>query len=380
MRHFFVPLMSLLAFTLVGCPTAQTASGAAPVPALVEVYSESFPYNIKAIEYSGDGSTLVVASDYNFAGLYNAIDYTLLDKHAEHSAIFGAGFINANTWYFAESFIDSNNIRAGSGPTKVHFRTIHPAQEVSVFTSPNHGNGNYPFAANENYFANDGRLINWHSGRQYEYYPAGIAPRELLTRSNRVMTTQDGYVVLNDPVNDISDQFDTDSWLADITPDERYIISVTGRGACKLWQLPEKTIVHRCERDTYFLASYAKLNIAPGGAAFAFSRDQFIKIYHIEPFRLERKLEMPGIVAALALSDDGWLAAIDEEGHLRVWDVATGNLVGGAQFEPQPDYINIPVKRLTFQPGGRHLAVLTQQPLKEQTLKVLELPERQLSR
>jgi WD40 repeat protein len=373
MRHFYIPLAGLFAFMLVGCPTAQVAQsgGLQPTPLLLEVYSEELPSGVKFLEYSSDGSLLVAASGYRFAALYSADDYSPLEKYDEpdSSSIHGAGFIDTNTWYYA---IDNNENRK----QLVHIRTIQPAQEV--FSYAIHDYGDDKTFVNSAYIANGNYLYNWHTKRIYRFMPADVRITGYrLTPSNRVLTTswpgaKNPFIQIDDPVNGKVERWETSLLNFAMTPDERFAIQVTGKGACDLWQLPERKVVQHCEQDVNFGSYSTRLSVAPGGATFAFSRDQHIKIYRIEPFQLEQKLEMPGIVSALVLSDDGWLAAMDQNGRLRVWDVTTGTLVGVAQYDQEGITDYLPERtQLAFRPGGRHLAAGVRDHL-----KILELPSR----
>jgi hypothetical protein len=62
---------------------------------------------------------------------------------------------------------------------------------------------------------------------------------------------------------------------------------------------------------------------------------------------------MPDDVSALALSDDGKLAASDWNGHLRVWNITARRMTGWFDCEASKNRGFI----LRFQPGGNKLAV-----------------------
>jgi WD40 repeat protein len=377
MPRFLVPFVRLLAFALVGCQFAQVSHGAdlPPVPVLAELHSEFFPNGIKIVEYSSDGKTLIVGNEGRFVGLYSAHDYTLLEKHdgPDPFSVRGAGFINANTWYFATHTYLSKKEDPEGKMMVVHFRTIHPPNEISTHTLED--NGSNVVVANENYIANDNKLFNWHNGQTYRVRVAGARFYDyILTRNNRVLTTgwhdsNYGHIQIDDPVNGKTVQLDEGNNTVAITPDDRHLLIVRSNGICKLLKLPEKEVVGNCGSRALFFTYDVRSSIAPDGTTFAASRDKKIKIYRIDPFQIEQEMEMLGNVNLLVLSDNGWLAAIDRERRLRLWDVATGTLA--AQYDLTPtkdDFI-----RLVFQPGGRHLAVVSE---KMNTLKILQLPER----
>jgi hypothetical protein len=77
-------IMGILAFALIGClaslPT-DSRSAPEPVPTLKMAHSEKMPIGlIKFLEFSGDGTFLAIADHYDYVRLYNARDYTPLEK------------------------------------------------------------------------------------------------------------------------------------------------------------------------------------------------------------------------------------------------------------------------------------------------------------
>ncbi|MDR1062973.1 MAG: hypothetical protein LBL48_03430 [Azoarcus sp.] len=89
--------------------------------------------------------------------------------------------------------------------------------------------------------------------------------------------------------------------------------------------------------------------IAPDSKMFAMSINDKVRLYRIDPFRLEQTIIAPGNVVSLAFSDDGRLASGDNDGRIRIWDIASGKLIGKLDKKPWQTF------SLVFQPGGNML-------------------------
>jgi hypothetical protein len=371
-------IMGILTFTLSGClATLQTASHSTPepVPVLKMVHSVKMEGAIKFLEFSGDGNFLAVAGYFDYIRLYTTRNYTPLEEFTfprgtEVSVgrlLRGLGFIDANTWYFV----------ANGEKTVTHIRTIQPSQEI--FRHLQVGDSEQYAFANENYLLiGDYSLINWRTGKDYSpsLAPSWSGPKNLLTRSGSVLRSSPYHddIFFDNPENGISVRWSPGFHVSNIriTPDEHYVITTGERGTCKIWYWPSKQEMARCGRGSLFGDVYPIPALSPDGKRLAVSEGSTVRLYTIEPFRLELEAEMPGKILDLAVTNDGKLAASDyrddnERKHLYVWDVAVGGLIGQFDLDPKKS----PNVLLAFQPGSNRLAVA-----QSSTVMILELPER----
>ena len=141
-------------------------------------------------------------------------------------------------------------------------------------------------------------------------------------------------------------------FVSTLTPDERYLIALEKNGDCALRLFDEKREIARCgtARPFGFGIKKREVAVSPDSKMFAISINDKVRVYRIEPFRLERTLKAPKHVKALALSNDGWLASGDENAHLLLWDIASGKLVG--KFDDKSW-----ASSMAFQPGGNLLVL-----------------------
>ncbi|MDR1063118.1 MAG: hypothetical protein LBL48_04175 [Azoarcus sp.] len=135
---------------------------------------------------------------------------------------------------------------------------------------------------------------------------------------------------------------------------ERYIFPIS------LWNwFKGKEIGHCSERLREISGKHIEyrevLTLSRDGKLFAVGVDDNVRVYRIEPFRLELEVATPGPVARLALSDDGWLAAYDYKGFIRVWNVATGSLAGQHSLFDGKTIHGTYVPEIVFQPGSGKL-------------------------
>jgi WD40 repeat protein len=376
-------IMGILAFALSGClaslPTASRSTPE-PVPTLKMAHSEETEYVIRFLEFSEDGKFLAIAGNYDYVHLYNVRDYTPLEefilprktitRRGQTSSLatelLGLGFIDANTWYFV----------ADGEEALIHIRTIQPSREIFRHIV---GGSSQRVVANENHvLIGDYGLINWRTGKNYSSSLSSTSPgpRSLLTRSGYVLRASwyHNDVLIDKPENGISERWRPGFQVSSlrVTPDERYLITTGRKGACKLWRWPEKQEVASCGLGGLFRNVYPALALSPDGKRFAVSEGNTVRLYTIEPFRLELEVEMPGEIRAFAVTNDGKLAASGYENdngrkRLHVWDVAAGGLIGQFDFDPK----DTPNVLLAFQPGSNRLAVA-----QSSTVIILELPER----
>jgi hypothetical protein len=145
MCRFLTPFLCLLIMLLTGCPSAssivETESGTMPGLTMLDS-ADLFTSSVDFFAFSEDGNTFIVGNKHDGVGLYRTSDHALLERHYEcegaslatpygayfcdtDATIYDLGYIDANTWYFAERVQRKNDIR-------VHVRTIHPPQEISA--------------------------------------------------------------------------------------------------------------------------------------------------------------------------------------------------------------------------------------------------------
>ncbi|MDR1228540.1 MAG: WD40 repeat domain-containing protein, partial [Azoarcus sp.] len=230
-------------------------------------------------------------------------------------------------------------------------------------------------SANRNYIAYNNELIDWRTGKRYPTKATVFEPKwstfPTLTPDNRIITYPDRETVIFDPLNDTMESWKEAARLGGtiiVTPDNRHAIALSmANYRCTLWTWPERKEIGHCSERLYgFFRSYHEyselLAVSRDGKSFAIGVDNNVRVYRVEPFKLELEITMPGPVGALALSDDGWLAAYDYKGFIRVWNVATGKLAGQHSLaDAQPGAFDgktihgAYAPKLVFQPGSSKL-------------------------
>ncbi|MDR1228675.1 MAG: hypothetical protein LBK55_06615 [Azoarcus sp.] len=392
MCRFLTPFPCLLTVLLTGCPSAPPAAEAesGPIPALEIVGSaDLFSTVVRFFALSEDGNTFVAGSKYS-VGLYRASDHAPLERHYEcegesfatpygayscnkEADIYDLGYIDANTWYFTERLPKENDIR-------VHVRTIHTPQEISVSTV-NEIPGRAIASANRNYIAYNNELIDWRTGRRYPTKATVFEPKwstfPTLTPDNRIITYPDRETVIFDPLNDTMESWKEAARLGGtiiVTPDNRHAIGFSMTNyKCTLWNWPERKEIGHCSERLYgIFGSYHEypevLALSRDGKSFAIGVDNNVRVYRVEPFKLELEVSTPSPVNTLALSDDGLLAAYDYKGFLRVWDVAIGSLAGQHKFL-DVGWAGMTGYKLLFQPNSNKLFI------KRGGITVFEIPK-----
>lgn len=353
-RKILLMLSCASALLLAGCLSTTLRPVPEQAVTLHEDFSEELPLPVKFLEFSSDGSTFLVGGSHHFVNLYDADDYVKLaavnrsNTRFLKSSVLGAGYIDPNTWYFA------------AGNATVSIRSIHPNEEI--FRHSFDYQARRSIIANDHHIAYYKTLLDWHAGKDYPISTAHVAalwPK--LTDSSRVLTYNwnNGGVVLDDPVNG-----KTIRWKAGfavnhtvVTEDERYAVTLSKNGACKAWKLPETREIGRCGYAQRGADTQVQLIAHPDDHAFAVAVNDEIRVYTLEPYRLELLVKMPGTVSALAFSPDGKLAAGDEAGHIRVWDTVAGRLYAQYDFRGEREMQRFnTTDLLAFQPHGSRLA------------------------
>ncbi|MDR0702451.1 MAG: hypothetical protein LBF61_08620 [Azoarcus sp.] len=391
MCRFLTPFLCLLTMLLTGCPSApsiaETESRSVPDLTMLDSV-DLFTGSVKFFAFSEDGNTFIVGNKHDGVGLYRTSDHALLERHYEcegeslatpygayfcdtDATIYDLGYIDANTWYFSERIQRQNDIR-------VHVRTIHPPQEISASIIDDIP-GNAIVSANRNYIADNNGLIDWRMGKRYPTKTHVLEPKwhtvPTLTPDNRIITYPKKKTVIFDPLNDTMEVWKGAARLGKsiiVTPDNRHAIGLsTVNGKCTLWHWPERKEIGHCSpRASRFSGNNSPhlelLSLAPGGKSFSVGVDNNVRVYRIEPFKLELEASMPGLVVALALSEDGRLAVYDDKGFLRIWNVGTGRLVGQRDFLKGKTSSYVP--KLVFQPNGNKLFMMYG------SIKVFEIP------
>jgi WD40 repeat protein len=187
-----------------------------------------------------------------------------------------------------------------------------------------------------------------------------------LTPDNRIITYLGRKTVIFDPLNDTMEVWKGATSLDQailVTPDNRHAIGLSMTNyRCTLWRWPERKEIGQCSETLYGIFGKKRTQYSPvlalslDGKSFAVSVDNNVRVYRIEPFKLELEASTTGPVAALALSDNGWLAASDKRGFLRVWNIATASLVAQYGFLDGTEH---PMYNptLAFHPGDNSLFV-----------------------
>ena len=369
--------LCLLSMTLTGCPSLPPATETGSEPTLPIVHSEKLlPLSIDFLAFSEDGSTFVVGGESDGVGLYRASDYALLERYYSRdekdltwgagigkprASISNVGYIDANTWYFGADVQDDTK-NPGELNVRLYIRTLQPAQEIAVLN----GWGSL-ISANKNHILSGEKLIDWHTGKEYLFRTLSFDPHSnfipALTPDSRVIVNVFKKSTIIDPINNTEEFWKEAAPLGRtilFTPDNRHALGLsTANYKCTLWLWPERKKVGQCSpRLRGIFGSYPDhlevVALSLDGKFFAIGFDNNVRVYRIEPFKLELEATTPGPVAQLALSDNGLLAAYDYRGFLRIWNIATGSLAGQRSLLDGKLHIAYSPK-LAFQPGSGKL-------------------------
>jgi len=327
--------------------------------ALTPVYTEKYLAIVKFLEYSANGQTFIAAGAHRFVHLHDAATFQKLvaidsggkfgapDMFDNMLATQGAGYIDDNTWYVATD--DGKNVSAS-------IRQIEPPRELYKH---NLGRGSdRPVIVNKTHLTYVETLLNWHDGASYKVaqaHPGSFG--YTLAGNSQVMTYNafNGEVLLHDPVKQESAVWNTGFSIRRmaLSADARYAVALSDKGKCVLWRLPEKERLGSCGRGGLADSKQTQIMFQRDSRAFARSVNDEIRVYATQPFKLLMKAAMPERVTGLALSE-GRLAAADNVGTIRVWNIAENRLLG--EYPADPEARRGP-SVLAFQPGGSQLAV-----------------------
>jgi len=353
------PLLSLCvgALLLSGC-LHTAASPQAAAQTLTPVHTEELPMTAKFLEFSGNGRSFIVAGAYRFVHLRDATTFEKLvalksggelsapDRFDNVLATQGAGYIDDNTWYFA-TFGDN---------IAVSIREIEPPREL--FKHNLVAVADRPVIVNKNHLAYVETLLNWHDGTSYPVDQAHLGwLGYTLVGDSQVMTYNpfSGHILFHDPVKQEKVVWDTGSPIQNVivSADARYALATSRQGKCGLWQLPEKEQLGSCGRGGLGGKKWSWGAFQRDSRAVAVAADNKIWVYATQPFKLLMKAAMPERVTGLALSE-GRLAAADNVGNIRAWDITENRLLGEHPGDPENGGGS---SVLAFQPGGSRLAV-----------------------
>jgi len=346
------------ALLLSGC-LHTAASRQAVAQTLTPAHIEALPVTARFLEFSDNGRTFIVAGKHRFVYLRDAAtlgkrvaidsggEFGAPDRFDNVLATRGVGYIDDNTWYVATD--DRKNVSAS-------IRQIEPPRELYKHDL---GKGSErPVIVNKNHLAYVEALLNWHDGKSYKAdraHPGSFG--YTLTADSQVMTYNafSGDVLLHDPVKQESIVWNTGFSIRRmvLSTDAKYAVALSDRGKCVLWQLPEKERLGSCGRGGLLDSKQTQIIFQRDSRAFARSVNNEIHVYTVRPFKLLIKATMPERVTGLALSE-GRLAAADNVGNIRVWNIAENRLLGEYPGDPENGG---GASVLAFQPGGSRLAV-----------------------
>jgi len=327
--------------------------------ALAPVSSQKLPGLAKFLEFSENGQSLIVASDYNFVHLY---DFTALENRFAMQKndmtgpfiVKGTGYIDDNTWYFAMSAFDDDVIS---------IRQIEPSREI--YRQRLGVISNTPVFANKTHVATIATMWNWRDGSAYRVVLDSPGVFSLGMTADSLIIGQNYFgksYLFHDPVKQ-----DVVVWYAGsdkltFSSDARYAVLSSGEGKCELWRFylrsplssTQNERVGQCGRATFWGSAWQQIVFQRDSKVFAAATENKIVVYATEPFEQLMSATMPGRVIALALDADR-LAAADESGIMRVWHTKTNKLLGvyTRDLESASNHA-----LLAFQPGGNKLVAV----------------------
>jgi len=380
MNRLSILLFCASTFLLSGCPRHAVLTEETGQP-LAPIYTESPPGPVKFLEFSEKGSTFIVAGEYGFLYLYDAITFekrAAIEISSDKDRLLtirGTGYIDDNTWYFATD--ESSGIL--DRDASVSIWQIEPLRERYKYQWG--GFSGKPVLANKNHIAHSRKMLNWHDGRTYDLDKGYIGALDyMLTPDSQVVTSRhySGLYQFYDPIKEESIYWDIGSdWLNQrltLSPDASYALITSSKGRCELWRVPQKEELGRCGRSRLFGGTkWQKVAFQRDSRMFAFAAgDEKISVYETQPFKQVMSVTMPNAVQALALNE-GRLAAVDQSGTVRVWDVTANKLLG----EYANDSESLVIFSIALQPGGGKL-VVTQfdRDLQQSQLMVFDLAAR----
>jgi len=347
MNRFSTMLICLSVLLSSGCPR-HAALPPETGQRLEPVYIEKFPDGVTAFEFSNDGKTFILAGNHSFLYLYDATTFKKLASINDSTNDFrprGIGYIDDNTWYLATRHPDTHLT------TRFSIRNIKPQREIYQYDIPIVF-GKLSTVANEDYIVHSETMLDWRNGKTYQVEFIDDASIDYeLTEYNQVVTRNNhgNLYQIDDPIKKKSTTIDVGSPRGILSPYARYALVVSDFGGCVLLQLPQKTKTGRCGKwgKDWTQAAFQRDN-----KIFAVSSKNEIYVYAIQPFKLLMSATMPKEVVLLSLGE-GRLAAKDNFGGIKVWDITEKRLLG----EYPQNIEGTSAGKLVFQPYGNKLAL-----------------------
>jgi|GEM_PF-2079190 len=378
MYRFKAFLCCIVMLLLSGCLRQTAVSQETPQQTLLPIYQEKLPTSARFFEFADNGKKFLAAGSFSFVHIYDADTFKkrVVIKEVdgkEDFSVLGAGFIDDNTWYLASRYSypnpDYKKVRPPElsneylGKRIVSIRKIDSLHEVYQYDLGDGGAARV--FANKEHIAHRWKFINWHNGKTYKVdmaHHAGFSYQ--LTSDSQVITQgfQRNFYLFNNPVKQESVGWDFGfSWSSSkliISPDARYALYRTDKGSCELWLVPQKRRLGNCGRGKIWGEKNSRAVFQRDSKALAVSAENKIHIYSTEPFKKLITLTLEKSVDNLALSGN-YLAAIDEIGTLRVWDIAKNRLLGQYQISEYSYHGKglVSLKTMVFQPAGSKLVV-----------------------
>jgi len=347
MARFSTTLISV-SILLLSSGLQQTASAEEMVPKIEPIYIEKLPDVAAAFEFSEDGKTFILAGNHSFLYLYDAKTLekiTSLIGTRYELRIRGAGYIDSDTWYFATDHPDTKLI------TRFSIRQIEPQREIHQYDVPIVF-GKLRTITSKDYIIHSKTMLNWRTGKTYQVDIIDD-PRSgyTLTDNNQLVTRNyhGNLYLFNDPIEQKSITVDVGSPFNILSPRAQYALVGTTLGGCKLLQMPQKAHIGRCRQ---WGKQWGEAEFQPDNQIFAISSKNEIYVYATQPFNFLMTATMADEVVVVSLGE-GRLAAQDDSGNIRVWDITKKKLLG----EYRKGIGGQSHGRMNFQPHGNKLAV-----------------------
>ncbi|WP_263143816.1 hypothetical protein [Pseudomonas sp. RIT-PI-AD] len=228
--------------------------------------------------------------------------------------------------------------------------------------------------AGKQYAAHNTERLDWYTGERSKVQTAHpVVSHYQLTKSGRVLTGYQGYLLLHDPRRDESLLWDSGLSIAQarLTADEAYLVANDTDGACRVWRVPETQAMGSCGAGNPFSSGRALLELA--GHSFATTRNNRVALYTLAPYERRFVREMPKDIVALDLTENGLLALADETGRIELWDTRRNRLLGHYQPRGSQGQALDHVEKLALDASGKLLvSAINLQGRQEARLLLLE--------
>jgi len=372
-------ILTFVMFLLAGCLSQTTASEVTPKP-LLPIYQEKLPMMADFFDFADSGKTFLLAGSYRYIYLYDSATF---EKHVvvrevdgeSFFSILGAGHIDDNTWYVATGYYypnpdykeppprQNNYLRRNLSKSAVSIRQIKPAREIYNYDLK--GAMNAGVFANKNHIAYRWRLVDWHTGETHTVdmaHPNGFDYQ--LTSDSQVITKpyRGQFYLFSNPLKKESSVWDFSSAWSNTTlmlsPNAHYALFRTEKGGCQLWQVPQKKRLGRCGHSKLWGEKFSRAVFRRDSQAFAVSTDNKITVYSTQPFEPLITLTLDEKIDIVAFNEEH-LAAIDDTGMLRVWNIKENRLLGEYLFSEGSGAHSLfySSNMMAFQPGGNKLVI-----------------------